>query len=235
MRFRNSAFALALTAAGCAHPAPLTLPAAPTPPALVTLQHDIDAVLAQPALAHGYWGVLVKSLKTDETLYALNAGKLMLPASNMKVVTLAAAAEKLGWDYRYDTGLFSLGSVEGGLLQGDLLVQGNGDPSLVAADGMADRVFADWADRLKERGIRTVSGRVIGDDNLFEKETLGFGWSWDDLPDDYAAGVGALQYNENAVRVSVTPGPSAGDSTGVSIGPLGSGLRIVNAVTTGAA
>src|SRR5476649_378471 len=233
MRFRNSAFALALTAAGCAHPAPLTLPAAPTPPALVTLQHDIDAVLAQPALAHGYWGVLVKSLKTDETLYALNAGKLMLPASNMKIVTLAAAAEKLGWDYRYETHVFAAGAVEGSTLQGDLVVAGSGDPSLVAADGMADRVFADWAERLKQRGIRTIAGRIIGDDNGFEKETLGFGWSWDDLPDDYAAGVGALQFNENAVRVSVTPGPATGDSTGVSIGPLGSGLTIVNAVTTG--
>src|SRR5471030_3494927 len=133
MRFRNSAFALALTAAGCAHPAPLTLPAAPTPPALVTLQHDIDAVLAQPALAHGYWGVLVKSLKTDETLYALNAGKLMLPASNMKIVTLAAAAEKLGWEYRYETRVAAAGPIEGGTLQGDLVVIGTGDPSLVAA------------------------------------------------------------------------------------------------------
>jgi len=234
MRFRNSAFALALTAAGCAHPAPLTLPAAPTPPALVTLQHDIDAVLAQPALAHGYWGVLVKSLKTDETLYALNAGKLMLPASNMKIVTLAAAAEKLGWDYRYETRVFAAGAVNAGTLQGDLVVAGSGDPSLVAADGMADRVFADWAERLKQRGIRTIAGRIIGDDNGFEKETLGFGWSWDDLPDDYAAGVGALQFNENAVRVTVTPGPSSGDSAGVSMAPMGSGLTIVSSVTTSA-
>src|SRR6185295_16845462 len=55
------------------------------------LKNDIDALLAAPALAHGYWGVLVKSLKTDETLYAVNAKRLMMPASNMKTVTLAAA------------------------------------------------------------------------------------------------------------------------------------------------
>jgi D-alanyl-D-alanine carboxypeptidase/D-alanyl-D-alanine-endopeptidase (penicillin-binding protein 4) len=179
--------------------------------------------------------VLIKSLKTDETLYALNAGKLMMPASNMKIVTLAAAAETLGWDYRYETHVVAAGSVAGGTLQGDLVVVGSGDPSLVAAEGMADRVFADWAERLKQRGIRAISGRVIGDDNGFEKETLGFGWSWDDLPDDYAAGVGALQFNENAVRVTVTPGPSAGDSAGVSIAPAGSGLTIVSAVTTSVA
>ena len=222
----------------CAHPASPAYPAAPArpaPPALVQLQHDIDGILAQPLLAHGFWGVLVKSLKTDETLYALNAGKLMMPASNMKIVTLAAAAETLGWDYRYETHVVAAGSVAGGTLQGDLVVVGSGDPSLVAADGMADRVFADWAERLKERGIRAISGRVIGDDNGFEEETLGFGWSWDDLPDDYAAGVGALQFNENAVRVTVTPGPSAGDSAGISIEPGGSGLTIVSAVTTSAA
>ena len=82
--------------AGC-HATPK--PAAPPSPAAAaraSLTHDIDAILAQPALEHGYWGVLVKSLKNDDTLYALNARRLMLPASNMKIVTLAAAAEKLG-------------------------------------------------------------------------------------------------------------------------------------------
>jgi D-alanyl-D-alanine carboxypeptidase/D-alanyl-D-alanine-endopeptidase (penicillin-binding protein 4) len=230
--------AFALTVAACAHPAVpahRAAPAAPALPALVTLQHDIDAVLAQPLLAHGYWGVLVKSLKTGETLFTLNADKLMLPASNMKIVTLAAAAETLGWDFRYDTRLFAAGAIDDGTLRGDLVVVGSGDPSLVAAEGMADRVFADWADRLKKSGIRTISGRVIGDDNAFEEETLGFGWMWDDLAGDDGAGVGALQYNESAVRVTVTPGPSAGDAAGIALVPAGSGLTIVSSVTTGAA
>jgi D-alanyl-D-alanine carboxypeptidase/D-alanyl-D-alanine-endopeptidase (penicillin-binding protein 4) len=232
MRSPNSlgwAVAALVAAAACAHPAP------PAPAALVALQHDLDAVLARPTLARGYWGVLVKSLKTDETLYAVNASKLMMPASNMKIVTLAAAAEKLGWDFRYDTRLYAAGAVVDGTLRGDLIVVGGGDPSLVAADGMADRVFADWADRLKQSGIRTISGRVIGDDNAFEDETLGFGWMWDDLAGDDGAGVGALQYNESAVRVTVTPGPSAGDAAGISLVPAGSGLTIVSSVATAAA
>jgi D-alanyl-D-alanine carboxypeptidase/D-alanyl-D-alanine-endopeptidase (penicillin-binding protein 4) len=179
--------------------------------------------------------VLVKSLKTDETLYALNAGKLMMPASNMKIVTLAAAAEKLGWDYRYDTRVFTAGTIAGGTLQGDVIVVGSGDPSLVAADGMADRVFAEWAERLKQRGITVINGRVIGDDNSFDEETLGLGWMWDDLPTDDSAGVGALQYNENGVKVTVAPGPSAGDSAAISVTPSGSGLTIASEVTTGAA
>jgi len=202
---------------------------------LDALRRDIDAALAQPALVHSYWGVLVKSLKNDETLYERNANKLMMPASNMKIVTLAAAAEKLGWDYRYETRLFAAGSVQGGTLQGDLVVAGSGDPSLVAADGMADRVFANWADGLKQRGIRTISGRVIGDDNGVEEPALGLGWMWDDVPTEDSTSVGALQYNENALRVTVSPGPSAGDSAGVSLSVGSSGLTIVNEVMTGAA
>ena len=235
MSYRNNSYAIvvALAANACATTTRPS-PASPTLPPLPALARDLDAILAQPALQHGYWGVVVKSLARDETLFAVNARKLMLPASSMKVVTLAAAAEKLGWEFRYETTLHAAGPVEAGTLQGDLVVVGTGDPSLGAAEGMADRLFAEWAEVLKQRGIRTIAGRVVGDDNRFEDETLGFGWSWDDLPDDYAAGVGALQFNENAVRITVTPGPAAGDTAAVSVAPGGSGLNVTGNVVTGA-
>ncbi len=180
-------------------------------------------------LAHGYWGVLVTSLKSNETLYTLNARKLMMPASNMKIVTLAAAADRLGWDYTYETRLVAAGSIANGTLDGDLVVVGSGDPSLM--DG--DAPFEGWAAQLKQRGIQRIAGRIVGDDNAFSDEGLGFGWSWDDLPDDYAAGAGALQFNENAVRVTVTPGPAAGDWAGIAVDPVTSGLVIRSIVRTG--
>jgi D-alanyl-D-alanine carboxypeptidase/D-alanyl-D-alanine-endopeptidase (penicillin-binding protein 4) len=176
----------------------------------------------------------VKSLKTNETLYALNARRLMMPASNMKIVTLAAAADRLGWDFTYETTLLAAGSIQGGVLRGDVIVVGSGDPSIGAANDSAG-LFAEWADRLKALGVRTVAGRIIGDDNAFDDEGLGFGWSWDDLPDDYAAGVSALQYDESAVRVTVAPGPSAGDWAAVSVAPTESGLIIDTGVTTSSA
>src|SRR6266850_2191567 len=218
-----------------APPARPARPAAPGPPAHPALIRDIDAVLAVPALERGYWGVLVKSLKTGETFYARNAQKLMMPASNMKIVTLAAAAERLGWDYTYETRILGAGAIDGGVLDGDLLVVGSGDPSLVVADGVSARVFDDWAERLKALGVRTIRGRVIGDDNTFDDEELGFGWSWDDLPDDYAAGVSALQFNENAARVTVSPGAHAGEPASVDLAPAGTGLVVNNLVNTGAA
>src|SRR5213593_4168553 len=97
-----------------AHPA---RPVTASPPARSPLERDIDAILVQPALARAYWGVLVKSLRSGTTLYALNAGKLMMPASNMKIVTLAAAADRLGWDYSYTTRFVSAGPIDGSVLQ----------------------------------------------------------------------------------------------------------------------
>jgi D-alanyl-D-alanine carboxypeptidase/D-alanyl-D-alanine-endopeptidase (penicillin-binding protein 4) len=188
--------------------------------------------LADPALARGYWGVLVKSLKSGDTLYAVNAQKLQVPASNMKVVTLAAAAAKLGWDYTYTTTIRASGPVEDGILNGDLLVVGSGDPSLAAADGTADRVFADWAARVKAAGIRVVTGRVIGDGTALGPVPYGDGWMWDDLVDEYSAGIGGLQLNEDAVRINVAPGPSVGASAAVSIAPFAAALTIDNNVTT---
>jgi len=208
-------------------PAP---PGLPAPPALVA---QIDSILAAPELERGYWGVLVKSLTTDETLYARNARKLFVPASNMKIVTLAAAAQTLGWNYTYTTKLVTVGTVENGTLAGDLAIVGSGDPSLVAADGMSDRVFADWASRVKSAGIRTIAGHIVAvDDRAADEDALGAGWMWDDLVEDYAAGVGALQLNEDAVRVTIAPGPAPGSSAAVSVAPFPGTLTIDSTVIT---
>ena len=228
-RIAAACLAIALTAC---HPTPL--PVRLKPDATATqLRHDIDAIVSAPALEHGYWGVLVKSLKTGETLYSLHPLKLMMPASNMKLVTLAAAAERLGWDYTYETKILSVGAIDFGFLDGDLLVVGSGDPSLTEA--AAKPLFAAWAERLKAMGVSAIKGRIIGDDNTLDDEPLGMGWSWDDLPDAYAAGVGALQFNENMARVTVAPGAAIGAPAVVTIAPPAAGLTVRSFLTTTAA
>src|SRR6266851_450804 len=235
MRSRSSRLVLAagvsLGLVGC-HPTPPSgARATPFPrAALADLQRDLDRTLSAPSGEHAYWGVLAKSLKTDETLYALNAHKLMMPASAMKVVTLEAAAESLGWDFTYEKRLFAVGPVESGTLNGDLAVVGSGDPSLT--QDVASKLFSSWAERLKVAGIRAVSGRVVGDDNAFDDEELGAGWSWDDLADGFATGVSALQYNENTVRATITPGSEVGYSAAISLAHAGSGLILTNLVRT---
>lgn len=212
-------------------PVQLTPAAASTPAAVAGLQRDIDALIAAPPLAHGYWGVLVASLKTGDTLYSLNAHRLLMPASTMKIVTMAAAAERLGWEYSYETRILAAGAIDGGVLNGDLVVVGSGDPSIGAGSG----VFTDWADRLKALGIHAIDGRLVGDDNRFDDEELGFGWSWDDLAEGYAAGIGALQYNENTVAATIAPGAQPGAPAVIVVAPGGSGLVLDNRIRTTAA
>ena len=194
------------------------------------LRHDIDTLLSAPAFDRSFWAVLVNSLATGETLYTANARKLLLPASNMKIVTLAAAADRLGWDYTYETRLQATASIEAGILNGDVVAVGSGDPSIGVRDG--PHVFDEWAEQLKARGLRRIEGRIIGDDDAFDDEALGAGWTWDDLGEGYSAGVSALQFNENTIRATIVPGRRAGDPAVATIEPVGSGVIVDNAVTT---
>jgi D-alanyl-D-alanine carboxypeptidase/D-alanyl-D-alanine-endopeptidase (penicillin-binding protein 4) len=151
----------------------------------------------------------------------------------MKIVTLAAAADRLGWSFRYTTTLRARGSTSGGRLVGDLIVAGSGDPSLLQDESAA--LFDTWADRLKTAGVRSIEGRIIGDDDAFDDDGLGFGWSWDDLVEDYSAAVSALQFNEGSIRVTIAPGPSIGDYAAIAVDPASSGTIVDSDLLTVAA
>jgi D-alanyl-D-alanine carboxypeptidase/D-alanyl-D-alanine-endopeptidase (penicillin-binding protein 4) len=198
------------------------------------LRADLDRVFGAPIMARGVWGVDVRSLATGERLFERNAGRLMMPASNMKILTLAAAAEILGWDYRFTTTLETSGTIENGTLKGDLVIRGGGDPSINARDGRAAAVIADWAAALTAAGIQQIDGRILGDDQLFDDDGIGPGWAWDYLQFGYAAPVGALEFNEDVARLTVSAGAEAGTPASVSL-EAGSGLQLVNRVTTNAA
>jgi serine-type D-Ala-D-Ala carboxypeptidase/endopeptidase (penicillin-binding protein 4) len=227
--------ALLFTAGCAAGPTPAVTPGPRPSGAVAGLQNDINQLLAASGLEHATWGIFVRSLSRDDVLFALNARKLLLPASNMKVVTMAAAAEKLGWDYAFETRVVVSGPIEGGVLNGDLIVVGTGDPSLDDWDGAAARVFGGWAGELKARGITRIAGRIVGDDNYLDDQILGSGWAWDDLTTSFATSIGALQFNENTSRLMVAPGPSVGEPAHVSIAPGGTGLIVRSAIRTAAA
>jgi D-alanyl-D-alanine carboxypeptidase/D-alanyl-D-alanine-endopeptidase (penicillin-binding protein 4) len=230
-----AAFVVLAFAAGCAPKAkPVTAPRPYAPPksGVKALRADLSSYFGDPAFRNAVWGVLVKSLATGETLFSLNPGTFLMPASNMKVVTTAAAAEKLGWDYRFTTTVVATGPVQGGALKGDLVIVGSGDPSLGGRPTEGPSILDRWADEIRAKGITRIDGRVIGNDNVFEDEGLGQGWSWDDLAYGYATPVGGLDFNENVVRLSFTPGAAAGAPVTVTAKPEAGGLEIDAAVTT---
>ncbi len=214
-------------------PAPVVAPPSASSVRISQLQHAIEQSLGDPALAKGTWGVVVKSLDRNETLYEQNAQKLLMPASALKIATLAVGADTLGWDYRYQTRVSMFGDVEEGVLKGHLLVVGSGDPTLEDWDGSASSLFRDWADRVKAQGIREISGKIFGDDNAFEDDGIGTGWAWDDLGYGYATSVGALQFNENTAQLLIAPAVTAGRPPTIEIRPASAPVTIVNRALTG--
>ena len=211
VRRRSALALLCLALASCRPASPAVSPARPAVPPVVQLQRDLDRLLASPGLERAGWGVHVRSLGADEVLYAAGARKLLMPASTLKLVTLAAAAEVLGWDHTFETRMFSAGPVDSGRLDGDLVVVGTGDPSIDDWEGAATGLFAIWAGRLKSVGIHAISGRIIGDDRAFGEEGLGAGWAWDDLGTSYATRIGALQFNQNTARLEIGPAAGVGE------------------------
>jgi serine-type D-Ala-D-Ala carboxypeptidase/endopeptidase (penicillin-binding protein 4) len=174
----------------------------------------------------------IRSIDSGQRLFELNSGRLMMPASNMKILTLAMAAESLGWDYRFATTLEARGAIANGVLHGDLIVKSNGDPTLNTRNDRGATVFDEWARALRVAGIESIDGRIIGDDQAFDDEWIGAGWAWDYLQYDYAAPVGALEYNEDFATLTVAPAPESGGQPIVQL-QSGSGLELVNHATTG--
>ena len=221
-----------VVAAGCTRAAPATAPK-PNPRVERVLTSDLDRIFGAQLTSNALWGVQIKSLETGRVLYSRNAATLMMPASNMKIVTLAAAAETLGWDYRFKTTLETSAPIEDGVLKGDLVVRGTGDPTINRRDGRGTAVFDEWAAALKAAGIRQIEGGILGDGSAFDDRRLGQGWAWDYLEAGYAAPVGALEYNENIATVSIRAGAKPGDAAELQLSP-GTGLGLLYHVVTGA-
>ena len=152
-----------------------------------------------------WWGVMIVDAATGEIIYTRNPDRSFMPASVTKLFTTAAALEQLGPDFRYETRLYLDGTLREGLLEGDLIVRGAGDPSIgtPGPDHMA--LFDLWADSLAALGVKQIRGDIIGDDNVFDDSPLGSDWSWDDLVYSYAAPISGLTFHENMVELTLQP------------------------------
>jgi len=184
-----------------------------------------------PGVQRATWGVAVQSLSRNERVFDLNAQTLLVPASVAKLVSVATAAEAVGWDYRFTTTMRASGPVDDGALHGDLLIVGGGDPAIGGRGG--DDLNA-WIDALKTAGVKRIDGRIVGVDDAYEDPRPGFAWSWDDLGYSTGAIFGALNLAENRLTVTVNPGAFAGASTSLAFNVEAQDLPITNRSVTGA-
>jgi D-alanyl-D-alanine carboxypeptidase/D-alanyl-D-alanine-endopeptidase (penicillin-binding protein 4) len=191
------------------------------------LRHAIDSMLAAPETRAARWGVLVVDAERGDTLYSHDAGRLFVPASNMKLVTGAMALDLLGADFTFATPVLARGEVRGGTLDGDVLVVGRGDPS-VSDNTLGDAMIPlrAAADSLWNRGIRRVRGHLVAHGNAFPDATAGYAWSWEDLDASYGAQIDELLFNEGFSELHVRGAARAGDVPEVRTGPARTWPRV---------
>jgi len=183
------------------------------------LARRIDSAIEQSELSYARWGICVISLSDGSTLYQRDADKLFTPASNMKIYTTGVALDLLGADYRWRTSVYAKAQPDaGGNIQGDLILYGRGAPDLVARSSDDSKgSLAKLADDLYARGVRHVTGNVIGDESYFRGDALGDGWQWTDLQWYFGAEASALSVNGNEVDVNFVPSPKDGESSEVRV------------------
>lgn len=181
--------------------------------------------------------VKVVSLDNGRIVFEENAGKLLRPASNMKIYTVATALDRLTPDYRFSTSVFTPSKPDSsGVIRGDLRVYGRGDPTFAARFNNGDyfKAIDDLAARIVSAGVKRVEGDLVGDETYFTGPKYGSGWEWEDLTWYYGAEVTPLSVNDNALDLFVKPGPAVGQPASITTGPPDPLLTIVNRVTTSA-
>ncbi|HMJ25505.1 MAG TPA: D-alanyl-D-alanine carboxypeptidase, partial [Pyrinomonadaceae bacterium] len=166
------------------HTAPRSVPRTPA-----ELRSSIEEIARQPALERGFFAVKIVSLDSGQIVYEQSANKLVRPASNMKLYTVAAALDRLTPDYHFITSIYAKEKPDDGKIKGDLTVYGRGDPSFAARFNQGDyfKGINDLADRIVTAGVKRIKGDLIGDESWFNGAPLGSGWEWEDLQWSYGA------------------------------------------------
>lgn len=175
-------------------------------------------------------GVLIVSMDHGDTIYSVNPDVPLAPASNAKLLTTAAALEALGPDYRFLTYAMTEGTVtEDGVLHGDLILYGTGDPGLSSRfHGEREAVFQELIDQLEASGIREVRGDLVADASFLPGPLRPEGWDPRDLDNHFTAPISALSFNENVVSMRIIPAARIGAPPLTQTIPDHAGLDVRN-------
>ncbi len=197
------------------------------------LRSELERLIESPRWRSDEWSVMVVSLDAGDTLFDHSPMQPLAPASNLKLFTSAAAFYYLGPAYRYQTYVIADGPIRDGMLDGDLVLYGTGDPTISnRLFPSKTTVWEELADSLRALGVREVSGDVVGDASYFSGLPVGVGWKLDYINTWYAAPASALTFAEAMVTLRILPGEQTGWRPRVDLVPGGDGIAIVNQAQT---
>lgn len=190
------------------------------------LRTELQDILQAPELQGALAGVHVRSLRDGHTVFERNSTRLFNPASNMKLLTTAAALWYLGPSYRFKTEARYSGELKAGVVDGDLYIKGYGDPTLTT-----EELFG-FVNDIALAGVQKVQGDLIIDDSFFDNVHEGPGWDQEDSDHAYAAPIGPLSINFNTFELRILPGQSVGEPARVAVWPDVPSIEVMNTAET---
>lgn len=196
------------------------------------LAKKMELILKDERLTGAITGVSIRNAKTGELVYSSYGEIRLHPASNMKLLTAAAAMEQLGPEYRFSTEVLTEGKIEGEILQGNLYLKGKGDPTLMEKD------LSQFAKELKAKGMNKISGALVADDSWYDDNRLSQDLNWSDETNYTGAQVSALtispteDYDTGTVMVEVNPETKIGEKAKISIKPANNYVEMINRTKT---
>ncbi len=162
---------------------------------------------------------MVINSNSGQPLISVNANEGLAPASCQKVITASTSFELLGHNYIYKTALGYTGNIENGILNGDIIIKGTGDPTLGSwryNETSEEKIISEFKDAISRKGIDEITGHVYADESAWKGEIIPGGWIWEDIGNYYGAGARALNWRENQYDLFLKSGSAIGDTVQVT-------------------
>ena len=177
--------------------------------AILYASSPLERFLSSKAVNAEATAVIAQDLRTGEILLSHNADRALLPASIMKTVTIAGLLKEKGADERFHTAVYADGIIEGGTIEGDLVIVGGGDPTLGAdclpeSTDIAEEIIA----ALRHKGIERITGDLRVDTSLFAGPSCPPSWAAADLREAYGTGSHALNFRRNSAGSRAVSNPA---------------------------
>jgi serine-type D-Ala-D-Ala carboxypeptidase/endopeptidase (penicillin-binding protein 4) len=167
----------------------------------LALCEKINRRIDESQFSNARWGVFAVSLKDGRVVCSRDGRKLFNPASIQKTLTAIVALDKLGADFRWKTSVYAENQIASdGTLDGNLTLYGEGAPDFDAA------AMENLAAQLQSKGLKRVKGNITGDESYFRGDSIGDGWTWNELQWYYGAEASALTFNDNQAFINVENG-----------------------------